>query len=547
MARNTGRVLVLQRAFGSQDDPAAGTYEFPGGTSEDGETALQTAKREWSEEVGQEVPRGSLKGSWTAGKYRGFVWSIPSETQVTINAPHSDREVKNPDGDEVETVAWWEPDQLLKNPIVRPELRRSMRQVQAALSEAKTAGMVSSFIRQTFRPGVAELKRRLSGVTVSSDIVNLRPTARGVYSTAKRQVTVRPDMNLADRARTRRHEFGHAVQFNSPANTLAGGIGQMALQSPADSWRRATGLYLAEMQARAMESRSLGGQVYNAAKYMLNPIAAKRYATNPTYGWRYGVIHGATALPTVAAQTAVKGSPYVLGAAVGQQLINRQSNSKAAGWNPFTNMANDALSNQSEGVTTGPGALAGDMASAYLRPANGALTALNEIGSYVPGWGYVAGPVAGVGRYINKSIPQMAQRSFNGIDKATGGYLGRAEQSVRGGLQSVNKSLRQGMRSKNWFMSTAAGFGHNLLNTYIAPNTLRAPHVQPNGSTGAAQPKPVAPVKPVMPAASAPKPPQVPKPPNPTTPTFFSNPVNSQYSGKAQTANRAADSRYYLR
>lgn len=143
LARNTGRVLMLQRAYDkSGKDPAAGTWEFPGGHIEEGETPLEAAKREWSEETGMEFPRGSLKGFWDSGIYRGFVWSIPSESQLTINQPHGERHMANPDdsdGDAVETVAWWDPELLKGNPSLRPELRAAMRQVQAAIFQKKAA------------------------------------------------------------------------------------------------------------------------------------------------------------------------------------------------------------------------------------------------------------------------------------------------------------------------------------------------------------------------------------------------------------------------
>lgn len=142
-SRGTGRVLMLQRAYDpTGKDPAHGMWEFPGGHIEPGETELEAAKREWSEETGMTIPRGSVKGAWTQGIYRGFVWSIPNESQLALNQPHSDRKVINPDdpdGDRIETVAWWDPEQLLKNPALRPELRSSMRKVREAIFQEKVA------------------------------------------------------------------------------------------------------------------------------------------------------------------------------------------------------------------------------------------------------------------------------------------------------------------------------------------------------------------------------------------------------------------------
>lgn len=134
-ARNTGRVLMLQRAH-DKSDPAGGMWEFPGGGVEEGESPLRAAKREWEEETGMELPRGSLQSYWESGIYRGHVWSIPSESQLTINPPHEDRPVTNPDdpdGDAIEAVAWWDPDLIKKNPSMRSELRKAMHLVQAAI------------------------------------------------------------------------------------------------------------------------------------------------------------------------------------------------------------------------------------------------------------------------------------------------------------------------------------------------------------------------------------------------------------------------------
>jgi len=143
LAEDTGRVLMLQRAFDStKKDPAAGTWEFAGGHIEAGETPLQAGKREWSEETGMSFPRGRLQSYWDSGIYRGYVWVIPKEAQLKINQPHSERKMINPDdpdGDAIETVAWWDPELMKGNPSVRPELRAAMRKVQAAIYATKAA------------------------------------------------------------------------------------------------------------------------------------------------------------------------------------------------------------------------------------------------------------------------------------------------------------------------------------------------------------------------------------------------------------------------
>jgi SPP1 gp7 family putative phage head morphogenesis protein len=134
-AADSGRILMLQRAL-ADDDPAAGTWEFPGGKLEDGETPAQGAVREWAEETGCVLPEGQLTGTWTSpnGAYQGFVWQVPSETDVPIDAGRD--EVTNPDdpdGDQFEALAWWDPSTLDGNPVVRPELAADVPQLHRIL------------------------------------------------------------------------------------------------------------------------------------------------------------------------------------------------------------------------------------------------------------------------------------------------------------------------------------------------------------------------------------------------------------------------------
>lgn len=127
-ALDTGRVLLLQRSM-DDDDPAAGTWEFPGGKLEIDEDPFAAAVREWQEEVGCALPQGRVAGSWTSpnGIYRGYVYLIAAEGLVTCNLDHEDRHVLNPDdpdGDQIEVVAWWNPAQLPAMTGLRPEARR---------------------------------------------------------------------------------------------------------------------------------------------------------------------------------------------------------------------------------------------------------------------------------------------------------------------------------------------------------------------------------------------------------------------------------------
>ena len=133
-AADTGRVLMLQRAL-DPADPAGGSWEFPGGHQEDGEQLFDAAWREWAEETGSIPPPGNLTGSWTSGNgvYRGFVWTVPTEGSVPVRGPSQVTNPDDPDGDQVEAIAWWQPGQLLGNQAVRAELVADLPLVLAAL------------------------------------------------------------------------------------------------------------------------------------------------------------------------------------------------------------------------------------------------------------------------------------------------------------------------------------------------------------------------------------------------------------------------------
>jgi 8-oxo-dGTP pyrophosphatase MutT (NUDIX family) len=140
VARDTGRVLMLQRAL-DPTDPAAGTWEFPGGHIEPGEYALEAAQREWSEEVGAILPDGLVTGDWASpdGIYAGYVWTIDCEAEVPPRSGHGTLNPDDPDGDCVETIAWFDPIDLVGNPAVRPELAGDLRLVVRAFAGGTAA------------------------------------------------------------------------------------------------------------------------------------------------------------------------------------------------------------------------------------------------------------------------------------------------------------------------------------------------------------------------------------------------------------------------
>ena len=122
-AADTGRVLMLQRSL-SDTDPAAGTWEWPGGHIEGEESAWQAAVREWQEETGSRLPEGEQMGGWSVGVYQGFLLEIPHESDVQINL-QAGRVINSddPDGDAIEVAAWFDPAHAKDMPALRPECK----------------------------------------------------------------------------------------------------------------------------------------------------------------------------------------------------------------------------------------------------------------------------------------------------------------------------------------------------------------------------------------------------------------------------------------
>lgn len=138
VAKDTLRVLMLQRAL-CDDDPAGGTWEFPGGHMEPDENPLAAAYREWQEEVGILLPAEYVKrlpdGSWLSsnGVYVGAVVVVPDEECIGLKDREQVTNPDDPDGDSFEAVAWWDIEQLLENPALRPELDHDIMMVVDAI------------------------------------------------------------------------------------------------------------------------------------------------------------------------------------------------------------------------------------------------------------------------------------------------------------------------------------------------------------------------------------------------------------------------------
>lgn len=118
-AFDTGRVLMIQRTLDPKD-PAAGTWEFPGGHIDPGENAEGAARREWEEETGLKFPKDAmLLDTWETpdGVYVGHVYRISKESSVKINTGK---------GEDRETLAWFKPSDLPGFPALREELAEDL-------------------------------------------------------------------------------------------------------------------------------------------------------------------------------------------------------------------------------------------------------------------------------------------------------------------------------------------------------------------------------------------------------------------------------------
>jgi 8-oxo-dGTP pyrophosphatase MutT (NUDIX family) len=124
-AADTGRVLMIQRSNKDESDPAKGTWEFPGGHHEEGDqTSLHAGIREWQEETGQPFPEGGhVTHVHRTGPYNLHTVVIPEESGVKFHEGRSLDNPDDPDGDDHENAAWWEPEHAKKNPALRAELK----------------------------------------------------------------------------------------------------------------------------------------------------------------------------------------------------------------------------------------------------------------------------------------------------------------------------------------------------------------------------------------------------------------------------------------
>ena len=118
---------MIQRSLTDENDPARGTWEFPGGTLDADEDPEQAARREFGEEVGVPVPaEAEPVDTWMSpnGVYQGFVLEVPDEACCVVNLQEGRAlNPDDPDCDDIETACWWDPADASKLPNLRTEVR----------------------------------------------------------------------------------------------------------------------------------------------------------------------------------------------------------------------------------------------------------------------------------------------------------------------------------------------------------------------------------------------------------------------------------------
>lgn len=117
VARDTGAMLLVQRAMDPTDDPEVQeTWEMPGGGLDEGEDPWAGAVREFSEEVGTALPPGDVVNGWRGGdhgQYQGFVYAVDEQFSLDFFVPNK----------EVQAVVWAQPEEA-KRLHLRPEVKR---------------------------------------------------------------------------------------------------------------------------------------------------------------------------------------------------------------------------------------------------------------------------------------------------------------------------------------------------------------------------------------------------------------------------------------
>lgn len=119
VASDTGRVFLAKRTMDETDDPEVQeTWEFPGGHLNPDEDPQAAAFREFSEEIGFDIPDGEVVDGWRSedGHYQAFIYLISQEFATDTWKPT----------DEVQAIGWYGEDGIIEmsdDGTLRPEVR----------------------------------------------------------------------------------------------------------------------------------------------------------------------------------------------------------------------------------------------------------------------------------------------------------------------------------------------------------------------------------------------------------------------------------------
>lgn len=114
-AADSGRVLMTQRTpYHADDDETYGSWEFPGGAIDEGETAFQAAMREFREETGLGLPESHrFEGASKNGTYLAIMVTVPNESWTT-GVKLLPLETMG--------IGWFDPEHVEESPLTRPEV-----------------------------------------------------------------------------------------------------------------------------------------------------------------------------------------------------------------------------------------------------------------------------------------------------------------------------------------------------------------------------------------------------------------------------------------
>lgn len=212
------------------------------------------------------------------------------------------------------------------------------------------SGGVLQFVKNTFKPGPAVLKKEIGDtarVYANTPYINTYPHQRGrppikpeiadridranihIFPYAPNSLPQRlaqegvggsyihPPLNTAlskevfgPKRPIMRHELTHASQHNPAlSNSMSGLINR--LEYSGGPWRKALGRFLGEVHANAAMSKTIPGKISRGLSFALDPNSAIAYSTMPGYGGlRYAAIHGPLSLasPVSAAYLTYKSS-----------------------------------------------------------------------------------------------------------------------------------------------------------------------------------------------------------------------------------------------